>query len=302
MKTRISKMLAFLLTVCMLMCCLTGCTELSYREAVQRYNAHQYEKAAEMFFELGNYEDSKALFTASHYWAAMDLMEAGDFDSAWPRFHKLGNYEDSTDRAVECKYQMAIAAFEAKDYDTAERFFLEAPDYRLTREYLRQLNWQKFYDYIRANGEENDDVCALLQEAGDRTIRFAADSEENLVITASWQKDMGYTFRDELQLTISRESTEAVFAATSSFTMAIGDSRIGSEQTGNGVVDLSAYTPGTELLLDTFTMTGIDNLGNSLDTQDIANCTMEETMLKNMAAIWEAFPVVLAQAGVEAFF
>lgn len=301
MKTRISKMLALVLTVTMLMCCLTGCEELSYREAVQRYNAHQYEKAAELFYELGDYEDSKALFTSSHYWAAMELMEAGDYAAAWPRFHKLGTYNDSADRAAECKYQMAIAAFESAEYDTAERFFLESPDYRLTQEYLRQLHWQRFYDYICANGEETDGISTVVQEAGERTVRFTADAG-NLLITASWSKNMGYTFRDDLQLTISRESTEASFTASSSFTMAIGDQQIGSEQTGSGTVALSPYTPGMALALDRFAMTGTDNLGNSLDSQDIANCTMGDTMVKNMSAIWEAFPIVLAQSGTEAFF
>lgn len=302
MKKRISKILALVLTLSMLMCCLTGCEELSYREAVQRYNARQYDKAAELFSELGDYEDSKALFTSSHYWAAMDLMSAGKYSAALPRFLKLGNYEDSADRAIECKYQIAIAAFLDGNYTEAETHFLDNPDYRLTREYLRQLNWQKLYDYILSHGEEADGIYTIVQEAGERTVRFAADTEGQLLIGASWSKNMGYTFRDDLLLTLTRESTEAAFTATSSFTMAKGDLQIGSEQTASGLVELTAYAPGNYLAVNHFSMTGIDNLGNSLDSQDPADCTMADTMIRNMAAIWEVLPIMLAQAGTDAFF
>lgn len=295
MKNRFLKMCALMLTLCMLMTCLTGCEELSYREAVQRYNARQYDKAAEMFYELGDYQDSKALFNDSHYWAAMELMEAGDYASAWPRFHKLADYKDSADRAMECKYQMAISAFEAEEYHTAEGYFLESPEYRQTPEYLRQLSWQKFYDYILANG------ASVQQEVGSRTVSFAA-GDGQLTVTAAWSKNMGYTFRDDLQLTIPRESTDAAFTATSSFSMAIGDRQIGTEQTATGTVALTGYTVGQMLIPDTFSLTGTDNLGNPLDSQDPANSTMDDTMAANMAAICEAFPILLAKAGTESFF
>lgn len=302
MKNRISKILVLVLTVCMVMTCLTGCEELRYREAVQRYNARQYDAAIELFHELGDYQDSKALFTASHYWAAMDRMSAGDYSEALPRFVKLGDYEDSAQRAVECKYQLALAAFDAGNYSDAENYFLDNPDYRLTPEYLRQLNWQRFYDYILENGEQTDGGHTLLQQIGDRTVHFTADPAGTLLVSASWSKNMGYSFHDDLQLMIPRDSTEAAFTAVSRFTMTMGERQIGSEQTGSGIVDLSAYTPGAALTLDSFSMIGTDNLGNSLDTQELTACTMEDAIARNMSTIWEALPLMLAQASADLFF
>lgn len=294
MRSRFMKMLAMLLAVCMLMCCLTGCEELSYREAVQLYNARQYERAADMFYELGDYQDSKALWNDSNYWIAMELMEAGDYASAWPRFHKLADYKDSADRAVECKYQMAIAAFEAEEYDTAEGYFLEAPEYRQAPEYLRQLNWQKLYDYILTGGEAADGVRQYVSNM--LSVSFAA-VDGQLIATAVWEKDMGYLFTDRLELTLTRDSTQAVFTARSGFTMTFGDGVIGTEQTGTGTVELASYTPGQSLTLEQYEMTGTDNLGQEISSLEPADSTMDSAMAGYMSTIWDCLMNLQAISG-----
>lgn len=299
MKSRFVKALALVMTLCMLTVCLTGCETLHYREAVQRYNARQYEKAAELFSQLGNYEDAPELLNDCHYWMAMELMEAENYEEALPRFMKLGKYEDSAQRVQECKYQMAIAAFEEENYTDAESLFHEVSDYRLAGEYLRQLRFQKFYAYLQASGSEG-----LSETVGDRTVTFAADPDvPNAVrIVSAWSKSMGYSFRDDLTLTVKRESTAADFTATSAFAMAFGDGQIGSEQTGSGTVELSGYTPGTALTLTVFQMTGTDNKGNATDSQDPAHSTMGDAMVAHMAAIWQALPPRLAAAGTDSIF
>ena len=128
MKTNIRKLTAVFLAVLLLLS-MTGCDSLDYREAVNLYNAQEYEAAGELFYELGDYEDSKQLYTRCQYWIAVELMEKGIYTEALPRFLKLGDYEDSQARAMECKYQRAIAAFDSGNLNEAETFFLDAPDY-----------------------------------------------------------------------------------------------------------------------------------------------------------------------------
>ena len=136
MRSRICKLLALVLLFSVFM---TGCDTLDYRKAVQLYNSRRYDEAIELFYELGDYEDSATLFTASHYWAATERMDAGNYAEALPRFLKLGDYKDSTARAIECKYQLGIQAIAEENYSDAEHYFEELGDYRKTADFLLQL-------------------------------------------------------------------------------------------------------------------------------------------------------------------
>ena len=296
MRSRYWKQLALLVALGMLLACLTGCEALDYRKAVQLYNARQYEEAADLFYELGDYEDSKQLKTQSMYWDAVDLMVAGEYSTALPRFIKLGDFEDSAQRATECKYQMAIAAFNEGNDSDAGNYFQDIPDYRLSSEYLRQLRFQSFYEYIAATGEAG--VSATIN---DRTVTFLA-KDGLLTVTAAWEKDMGYIFADTLTLALTQETTVANFTATRSFAMDFAEDQIGTTQTGTGVVDLAVYTPGQALALDSFSMSGTDNLGNDLASQDPAKASLGNAMAENLAAILELFPQYMEDAGVETFF
>lgn len=303
MKSRFCKLLALVMTVCMLMALLTGCDTLDYRKAVQLYNNRQYDAAIELFHELGDYEDSAALFTASHYWAAMERMDAGNYAEALPRFLKLGDYEDSAARAMECKYQMGIQAIAEARYSDAENYFRELGDYRKTADYLRQLEWQKLYDYILANGTESGNYV-ISYPFPDRTVDFLVDIEmpTQILMIATWEKDMGYTFRDQLTLVLERDSTEAAFEASSEFTMAFGDGTIGSHQTGSGKVELRGYTPGMALTYDSYYLTVIDNHGNTTTSDDSVNSSMDDAMADHLVAILDCFSDLQAVAGTDYVF
>lgn len=288
MKSRICKLLALMITVCFLM---TGCEKLDYRKAVQYYNAQRYDEAIALFHELGNYENSAELFTASHYWAAMDRMEAGNYSEALPRFLKLGDYRDSADRVIECKYQMGIQAIAEARYTDAENLFRELGGYRKTADFLRQLEWQKLYDYICANGTEAGGSFAISYPRPDRTVTFLADqaAPTQIRMISNWEKDMGYVFEDNLTLVLERESAVAAFEATSEFTMNFDEGTIGSRQTGSGRIDLRTYVPGMVLTYDGFSMTVTDNHGQTTATDDSVNSTMDEAMADHLTAIMDCF-------------
>lgn len=301
MRSRFAKLLALTLTLCMLMTCLTGCQELDYREAVQLYNARQYDKAIDRFQELGDYEDSAALFTASHYWAAMERMEDGNYAEALPRFLKLGDYEDSRQRVTECKYQLGIQAFEAGNYTEATHYFQDTADYRLTGEYIRQLNWQKIYEYILANGEESGGCYVVSYPLPDRLVNFVADpsAANEIRMVSNREQDMGYTFADSLTLVFVRETTVATFEAANEFSMAFGDDSIGSQQTASGEVDLAGYAPGMLLTFDNFHMTVTDNHGQTTTSDDSANSTMDQMMADHLVAIMDCFSALQVVSGAE---
>lgn len=295
MRSRICKLMALMLFVCLLM---TGCEKLDYRKAVQLYNNRQYDKAIALFHELGDYEDSAELFTASHYWAAMERMDAGNYGEALPRFLKLGDYEDSADRATECKYQLGIQAMEEARYTDAEHYFSDLGDYRKTADYLRQLEFQKLYGYICENGVENEGRLVISYPLPDRTVTFTADSAAptQILMASSWEKDMGYVFEDSLTLVLEQESAVAAFEAACAFTMDFGDGTIGSQQSGSGKVDLRSYTPGMELTYEAFSMTVTDNHGQTTSTDDSVNSSMDEAMADHLVAIMDCFSALEAVA------
>ena len=293
MKNRFIKSFTVLFLVLTLCLSMTGCSKQNYRKAIKLYNKGEYDAAATLFSELGDYENSGELQTLSRYWEAISLMEEGAYSSALPRFLKLGIYEDSEERAIECKYQMAIEAFQTNDYQTAETYFLDQPQYRQTAEYLRRITWQKFFDAITAAGS------TLEKEQDGAVLRVTAAAPAQLTFSVSNTKEMGYGFYDDLTLTLTRDSLEADFTATSAFNMEFLNNQIGSLQTGSGKVNISACSVGTQLTVEEFQMTTTDNLGVTSTSTDPADCLMTDTMADNLSTLLTQIPLLLAEHGIE---
>lgn len=287
-------MLVFLLAFSM-----TGCEDLDYRDAVDLYNAGAYEEAAKLFAQLGEFEDSAALETRCYYWIAMKAMEYGRYDAALEQFRALGDYEDAPERVIECTYQLAVAAFDSGDLAAAEGYFLETPGYKQTREYCRQITWQKFFDAIaeKAPGEAES---VLRAEKDGRTVQVIARSADiqEIIFSVSAVKDMGYVFTDDLSVRFTRDSLQATFAAGSSFSMDFKGGQIGSQQTGGGTLDIPTCTAETPLVLESFGITITDNLGKSTSSNDPADCLMGQAMAENFALLMETVPAILTDAGI----
>lgn len=293
MKNRIFRTCAVPVLILCLCLSMTGCSKQTYRKAVELYNAGRYDAAATLFSQISDYEDSGELQTLSRYWEAVTYMEEGDYGKALPRFLKLGDYKDSAARANECRYQKAIAAFDSDDFATAESLFLENPNYRMTQEYLRQITWQRFYDAvsIAQNG-------GSLEKSQDGTVlRITAADTNTLILCVSNTKDADFRFYDDLTVTVSRDTLEADFTATSSFDMDFLDSQIGSAQTATGKVDLSSDDP--RLIIQDFQMIITDNHGRTATVNDPAQCLMNDSMAENLSVLLTEIPPLLTEAGME---
>lgn len=295
MKTFFKSALVIVL-ICSLAISMAGCDDLDYRDAIDLYNAGNYDAAAEAFLALGDFEDSADLLTRSHYWAAIDLMEAGKYEEALPRFQKLGSFEDSAQRVTECIYQIAVAAFDAGNYADAQLHFENLADYRLSQEYLRRINWQKLYDEICQ-------VDSPLQQElnGKSYCIYPVQDEQNpakLVLSVELAENAGLRYADFLTVTLTRDSTVADFTCGSDFQMEYVDGPIGSSQTGFGTLNITTCTPDTALILDTFEKTVTDNLGNTITSQDPADSLMDDMMEENLYDLLTVIPAMLAENGI----
>ena len=286
----LSKALALVLILSILLS-MTGCEALDYRKAVEQYNLGNFDAAAQSFSALGEYEDSRELAVLSQYWAALTRMEKGKFSEALPLFLELGDYEDSPQRAVECRYQMAVGLFEAGSLSDGEAIFLELGEYKNTAEYLRKIQWQNFYDALPKDG-----LCTEPAEGMELRIVPQKGKPNQLTFSVSRTKDMGYVFYDELTLTLTRDSLDAEFIATSTFTMDFHGEEIGSQQTASGTVDISVFTPWEPLPVTSYELTGTDNQGNAITGSD--QVLMADTMAENLNAILTILPSLLESNGI----
>ena len=124
----------------------------AYNQAMQLYNAKQYEESIAAFDALGSYRDSadwskriKDEVTAAElarkteeenaaaYTEAEKYLQAGDYDQAIAVFSELGEYKDSKDRLEEAEKAAAYAKAEelltAGEYEAARQSFLTLGSY-----------------------------------------------------------------------------------------------------------------------------------------------------------------------------
>lgn len=323
------------LTLVVLMLLLTGCDALDYREAIDLYNARRFSQAAEIFAQIPDHEDSTQLYTRARYWQALELynagqfaeaaevlaplgdyedskqlhtrcyynlavqaMEAGDYTGAISRFEALEGFEDSAQRITECQYQLALAAFQAEDYAAAEAQFSDLGDYRMSSDYLRQIGWQRFYDWVVSNGEEDGTAFTLQTEKDSRVITLSADSA-GLCFTAEVTRDKGYVFTDKLTIVLPREEAYPTFTGISTFTMVLGADPIGTTQESVGRLDIRTCTADTKLSVETYSKTGTDHHGNAISSQNPADSTMYDAMAENFRALLEVLPQLLEEHNAE---
>ena len=97
---------------------LTGCGSTQYKRAMSLYEGADYEKASEIFEELGDYENSSEIALNSQYTYATKLLEDKNSDTSKEIFVQLGNYTDSKNFCKEFDHQKAEEALASGDYET----------------------------------------------------------------------------------------------------------------------------------------------------------------------------------------
>lgn len=299
MKTRILRSAVVLILLCSLLFSLTGCDSLDYRDAIDLYNIGDYKAAAEIFGALGDFEDSPALYTRCQYWLAVTAMEQGSYQDALQSFQDLGNYADAPQRATECTYQLALAGFAAGELAQAKTLFQQLDDYRQAPEHLRQIAWQEFFDAVSAAGTETGGGFTLQTELDEKVYSVTADHVSNvLLFYASHDWEDGYHFSDTLLITLPRDTTLAGFSATSTFSMSVLDTAIGSQQIGSGTLDITTCTPETPLIVETYEKIVTDNQGNTNTFTDPSDNLMEEATAENMHDLMTVLPTLLEENGI----
>lgn len=105
--------------------------EANYRDAKAKFDGKDYAKAADLFKELGNYEDSKDRMNESKYQMAEVEYADKDYQTAYKTYEDLGSsYKDAKDKAKDAKYLYACECLTAKKYKDASDLFNVLKDYK----------------------------------------------------------------------------------------------------------------------------------------------------------------------------
>lgn len=100
-----------------------------YDKAAAYVQQEQYDKAAALYKELGNYEDSYDLYLQNTYAYASQLEGHGRYAEAKDVYVTLGDYKDSALKAQFCIYNDAMLKLNDGKYDEAKTGFDSIPEY-----------------------------------------------------------------------------------------------------------------------------------------------------------------------------
>ncbi len=129
--------------------------ESNYEKAGILFNEKNYGEAAEIYLDLGDYEDSADKYLLARYNYAAALEEAKKFDEAKEIYIALGNYEDSAGKVNSCIYNSAILSLEQGKYDDAIAVFNTLDGYADSENMIDECNYQKALKLIEAKDYKN---------------------------------------------------------------------------------------------------------------------------------------------------
>ena len=193
-KERKNKRLTVAFVLVVLIACVVGWFVVTqvipnnkYQKAWTLRENGQYDDAAAVFAELGDYSDAAQQLSETKYQQAVALRENGQYDDAIAAFAELGDYSDAAQQLSETKYQQAVALRESGQYDDAIAAFAELGDYSDAAQQLSETKYQQAnnlnaaarYDeayaiYVTLTGYK--DVDKLLAE-NDNMIAAARDAK-----------------------------------------------------------------------------------------------------------------------------
>lgn len=156
---------------------LTGCEDYRYHRAERLYSDHRYEEAAEIFAELGNYEDSESMTLVCLYKAAYELTRSGDYEGALKIYEQIPNYRDVPELIVEAKRQIELKTYD----DVIERLMQKiwyhngGSDTKLERVTFRRGKGSIEEIYFDKKGRHSNGTIDFKYMLDDSTITMTFD-------------------------------------------------------------------------------------------------------------------------------
>ncbi len=168
-----------------------------YKEALEKYEAGNYDEAERMFEEFGEYEESEIYLNLT---LAKKLIAQGNYVEAEEYFNILGELGRDTS---ELTYQKALAYMENGEYDKAIEAFSTILDYSDARDKIKDSKYQKALTYME-NEEYDKAIEAFSAISG---YKDAADKIEDAEKQKKYQEALSYMEKGEYDKAIEAFST-----------------------------------------------------------------------------------------------
>ena len=128
---------------------ITECKAGIFEEGKSFLEAEEYDKAKEIFTDLGDYSDSQLMVKECDYQLAVRKMQAGQYDDAYSDFNSMIEYKDSENMMLETRYQEARSILEENRYDSARELFGKLGDYSDSPAMIMECDYRYALDLIK---------------------------------------------------------------------------------------------------------------------------------------------------------
>ncbi len=153
-----------------------------YNQALALEEAKKFDEAKQIYIDLGNYEDSAGRVNSCIYNSALSLMEQGNYDEAITIFISLEGYADSNSMIDECNYRKAVKLIEAKDYQKAIETLIALPDHPDSENTILEAK----YAYVNENlSAENETTLSYLKDLAQAKYKDSGDLRNKLLGTSA---------------------------------------------------------------------------------------------------------------------
>lgn len=136
-----------------------------YKEAVSLKDAGEYDRAEEIFSELGDYEDSMIQVQEVKYSKACSLRDGGKVDEALALYDELKDYKDSVEQVKMLKYSQACSLRNGGKYDEAIEILLELGNYKDSALQVREVKYIKACNLL--SDKNIEEALIIFAELGD---------------------------------------------------------------------------------------------------------------------------------------
>lgn len=155
---------------------------LRYQEALREQAAGNYDRAVELFQDLGEYRDSLTQIRLSLGQKGLALMGEGKYQEALELFQTLEGYES---HAADCVYAMGVLAYNDKDLERALDYVAQLrekyPDYDKTDELEQYCRYSLAVGLVQQAAEAEDPARqAELYEAAAQAYAQVGDYKDSL--------------------------------------------------------------------------------------------------------------------------
>lgn len=217
-----------------------------YAEATSLESQKKYAEAAEIYAALGDYEDSAAKLKSCQYHAAVAVLEAGNYAEAKTMLEALNGYADSKNLLSECTYKEGVALLNKKDYQGAIDIFTKLGTYS---DSATKINEAK-YGFVKDNLDaKNETTLTFLNDLAKAKYKDSVDIRNKLLGTKNELAEgvtscINYTTTDAATHLSEVENSKKIY-----FHVTVNDAKLYNKKLSIKYLTSLGYEDGKDIVL-----------------------------------------------------